>query len=657
MMNRSHLSFAAPVAAFLLSALIFLSLSRIMLLGWQFDRVSETGGTWFILVQGLRFDLVLLAGLLIIPFTLLPLLATSRWTMKPTEWVLKTYFIVLTAIIVFLELATPNFINQFDFRPNILMVEYLKYPKEVLSMLLKAYPLQLLVSILLTAVAVIGMHWLLKRAFKIVQPGIIWSAPLLSILIFLLCVMAVRSTLDHRPVNPSTVAFSSDPLINSMPLSSTYSVLYALYENLRYESGDANPYGHMPDASMMAEIYQAMGLPEDDFFNSEIPTLHHQNVSADFVGSRPKNLVIILEESLGADYVGRLGGRDITPNLDRLADEGIWFEQLYATGTRSVRGIEAVITGFLPTPSRSVVKLGGSQHDFFTIAQLLSEQDYSTSFIYGGAAHFDNMKRFFSNNGFAKIIEEKNFDNPVFASSWGVSDEDLFNKAHETFSKHHDNAQPFFSLVFTTSNHEPFDFPDGRIDLAEQPKATVSNAVKYTDYALGEYIKKAKQSGYWDDTVFLIVADHSDRVYGNDLVPIKHYRIPGLILGGGVKPQVINRISSQIDMLPTLLSLIGISSDHPAIGIDLTRPDLDDIPGRAVMQFMTNQAYMEGENVVVLLKDQPLQHFIYQDEHLTPSPVTNLALQNRALSHALWAMQSYATKSYRLPSKGKSQSH
>ena len=638
-----------PVVDFSLCLLIFLSLSRILLLTWQFDRVSETGGVAFILLQGLRFDLILLAGLLIIPVTLLPLLVANRWSMKPTIWLFKVYLLVITVVLVFLELATPNFIIQYDFRPNILMVEYLKYPKEVLSMLLKAYPLQLLVSLVLTAAALLGMHRLLKSVFMKVQPSVTWSSPLFSVLVLLLCALTIRSTLDHRPVNPSTVAFSSSPLVNSLPLSSTYSVLYALYEKLRYEGGSTKPYGEMPETTIMAEIYQGMRLPENAFIDPQIPTLHRQYASAGLVGGKPRNLVIILEESLGADYVGKLGGRDITPNLDRLAEEGIWFEQLYATGTRSVRGIEAVVSGFLPTPSRSVVKLGGSQHDFFTIAQLLSEENYSTSFIYGGEAHFDNMKRFFSNNGFATIIDEKDFDNPVFASSWGVSDEDLFNKAHEKFSAQHDDGKAFFSLLFTTSNHSPFDYPDGRIELVEQPKATVSNAVKYSDYALGEFFKKAKQSDYWNDTVFLVIADHSDKVYGNDLVPIKHYRIPGLILGGGVKPQVINRISSQIDMLPTLLSMIGVTSEHPAIGIDLTRPDLADIPGRAIMQFNTNQAYMEGENVVVLLKDQPHQRFIYRDERLIPSPVANNALERRALAHALWTMLTYQTRSYRLP--------
>ena len=149
---------------------------------------------------------------------------------------------------------------------------------------------------------------------------------------------------------------------------------------------------------------------------------------------RPLNLVIVLEESLGAEFVGSLGGKDLTPNLDGLADKGIWFEQLYATGTRSVRGIEAIVSGFPPTSKRSTVKLTETQKNFFTIANVLQEQNYQTSFIYGGSAHFDNMRRFFLNNGFQTVIDQKDFEDPQFVATWGVSDEDLFLKAHEYLS-------------------------------------------------------------------------------------------------------------------------------------------------------------------------------------------------------------------------------
>jgi phosphoglycerol transferase MdoB-like AlkP superfamily enzyme len=359
----------------------------------------------------------------------------------------------------------------------------------------------------------------------------------------------------------------------------------------------------------------------------------------------PINLVIILEESLGAEFVGALGGTPVTPELDNLAKQGIWFDNLYATGTRSVRGIEAIITGFTPTPARSVVKLPKSQTGFFTIAELLRRRGYDTSFIYGGEAHFDNMRQFFIGNGFDRIIEERDFFNPAFKGSWGVCDEDLFQRADQEFSQQ--AGKPFFSLVFTSSNHSPFEFPEGKTPLYESPSDTVNNAVKYADFALGEFFRKAKKSAYWENTLFLVVADHNSRVRGANLVPIEYFHIPALILGGQVEPQIYSRLSSQIDLLPTLLGMMGIQDNHPATGHDLFRPDIANIPGRAIMQYNTAQAYMRGDEVVVMGMDKKPALYHRSASGLTPAESPNPGLIERALAYSVWSATAYQEQLYR----------
>ena len=209
----------------------------------------------------------------------------------------------------------------------------------------------------------------------------------------------VRSTIDHRPVNPSTVALSNDPLVNDLALSSMYSVMYAIYET-RHEAEGGFRYADMDDDVVIATVRDAMDVQSQDFSSESLPTLHTQHGAEGT--SKRLNLVIIVEESLGAEFVGSLGGLDLTPNLDREAASGIWFTNLFATGTRSVRGLEAIVSGFTPTPARSVVKLGKSQRDFFTLGELVGREGYDTSFIYGGESQFDNMRRFFMNNGFNK---------------------------------------------------------------------------------------------------------------------------------------------------------------------------------------------------------------------------------------------------------------
>jgi phosphoglycerol transferase MdoB-like AlkP superfamily enzyme len=384
--------------------------------------------------------------------------------------------------------------------------------------------------------------------------------------------------------------------------------------------------------------------------NKDVPTMTEQR--ATMRRERPLNLVIVLEESLGATFVESLGGVPVTPELEKLKKEGWWFEQLYATGTRSVRGIEAVVTGFPPTPAQAVVKLALAQKNFSTLAEILSQRGYQSEFIYGGESHFDNMRGFFMGNGFDTVVDQGDYASPVFKGSWGVSDEDLFNKAHEQISARHAGGKPSFTLIFSSSNHSPFEFPDGRIKLHDNEKSTDNNAVKYADYALGKFFEKARASAYWRDTVFLVVADHDIRVRGDSMVPIERFHIPGLILGADIKPRRIKSVISQIDLPTTLLSLIGVDATHPMIGRDLTREN-DTLPGRAMMQYEQNYAWMEGQDVVVLRPDKAPSYGRYDPLRKrladAPPPADAEQMAQRALGHSLLPAWLYREQRYRLP--------
>jgi phosphoglycerol transferase MdoB-like AlkP superfamily enzyme len=204
--------------------------------------------------------------------------------------------------------------------------------------------------------------------------------------------------------------------VRSLILNSTWSVSFAIY-NLKHETESNQSYGSITDEEMLKEVKSAPWLLGYQFTSDHYPTLHHQTPTIQ--RDKPLNLVIILEESLGATFVESLRGRPVTPRLEALKNDGWWFEDLCATGTRSVRGIEAIISGFLPSASRSVVKLSLSQTHFFTLAGLLERKGYDTGFIYGGEAHFDNMRSFFSGNGFQHIADEADYLSPVFTGSWG----------------------------------------------------------------------------------------------------------------------------------------------------------------------------------------------------------------------------------------------
>jgi len=626
--------------------MITLSLCRIGLSIWQVDRI-QSASDWITLIGfGARIDSVTIAMFIGIPAVITLLVSGIPYLNKVWDVFCKFWLMAGLSFYIFMEASTPAFIMEYSLRPNRLFVEYLIYPKEVFSMLWSGHKLTLFLSSFVSTLAVfISFKLFIKRSIISDTNPKWFERPFLAVFVLLLAVAVARSSLQHRPLNPSFTAFTNDPLVNSLTLNSAYAVLYAV-KGMKNEISSFDLYPKMKEDEIVTTIRHSMGIDINDFVSDDYPTLHKQVATKRY--DKPKNLVIILEESLGAQFVKSLGGLDLTPSYDALSKEAWAFEKLYATGTRSVRGIEAVVTGFVPTPARSVVKLPNSQSQFFTLAKLLSRANFDTSFIYGGGAHFDNMSSFFIGNGFNQIIEEKHYENPVFKGSWGVSDEDLFNKADETFVEKAKQGKPFFSLVFSSSNHDPYEFPDNRIELYDEPKNSRNNAVKYADYALGEFFEKAKKSNYWDDTVFLVVADHDARVHKANLVPISNFHIPGLIIGKDIKPFKDERIASHIDLAPTLLSLIGLDSTHPMIGRDFTKLDAN-YEGRAMMQFASNQAYMQGNNVVILQPEKAPKSFKYINGELIESEPHKDALIKEAIAHPLLGTWFYTKSKYDIP--------
>ena len=628
-MNRTNLNQArnwlGPYRVFAIFALLVLALltvSRIGLLIWQWPRVEGLGNVGWMLIQGVRADFILVGLLLAVPVLIAPFLALPQLLRWWRGFALIWCLVALT-LVIFIELSTPSFIAQYDIRPNRLYIEYLKYPKEVFSTLWQGFRVPLIGGTVLTILLVwFGVRILAAQAqrmqsFSVAKLLITW--PLVVIMVFI----SIRSTFDHRPANPALFAITSDSLVNSLIINSPYSVFYAAY-SLRHEARSSEIYGKLAEDEMVKLALDWPWLKDYQFNNPNYPTLHQQQATVQ--RDKPLNLVIVLQESLGATFVESLGGLPVTPELEKLKSDGIWFEQLYATGTRSVRGIEAVVAGYSPTPAQSTVKLANSQYNFTTVASILKSQGYQTQFVYGGEAHFDNMRSFFTGNGFSQVVDIKQIKQPKFVGSWGASDEDLFNTAHQQLELLHQQGKPFLSLIFTSSNHEPFEFPDGRIELHEQPKNTVNNAVKYADWAMGQFFQKAKASAYWQDTLFLIVADHDNRVYGSNLIPLEKFKIPGLILGADVKPERLQVMASQVDLVPTLLSMMGVSSCHPMMGRDFTLDRTS--PGRALIQFDQYFALMQGKELTILKPNQEVQMATYDESQ------QKLTLLERAVTPA-----------------------
>ncbi|HZO10182.1 MAG TPA: LTA synthase family protein [Myxococcota bacterium] len=604
------------------------------------ERLRSVPGFLEILPLGLRFD-AMTAACVAFPAALALLLLPRGAVDRLRPWV-RAYAVAALLGALFLELVAQGFLDEYDSRPNRLFLEYLTRSREVAATILAQYPGLLAVSL----AALMAVGWLAWRAsgrlLPAPEPGakdrrLVWAGATLALLL-----LGMHGSLGERGATRSLAAFSRSHLANELVPNSLFTLACAFLD-LHMERSPEQLYGSLPREQVVARVARWSRLPASDA-GAAIPLLHDQQPLR--AAARPPNLVIVLEESFGAQFVAGLGGRPLAPNLEALGREGLWFTNLYATGTRTVRGLESTICGFLPTPSASVVKLGLSQRNFFTIAALLKRHGYATDYLYGGQGEFDNMRNFLVANGFDRAFDQSDFPNPDFVATWGVSDEDLFAKANEVFRSHGD--KPFFALVLSTSNHSPFEFPDGRIELYDAEKATRNNAVKYADHAIGELFRQARQEPYFRNTVWVVVADHDTRAPSDDLLPLQHFHIPGVIVGPGIEPRVFSQVASQVDLLPTALSLLGIQTEHPMPGRDLLRLPPDD-PGRAVLQYYDVHGFLAGSDLVVHQPfGEPLQFRAQQGGSLVAAPL-DPELEKDALAHVLLPWMLYREQRYRLP--------
>lgn len=622
-------------------------IGRVFLFILYFDNFKDSGvDYWLTFIYGLRMDTITASILLVIPLIFISF--TPAKFKHIANIFLKYYFLAVFALVIYIENATLPFIAEYDVRPNYLFVEYLVYPKEVFSMIFADYKLELFTAlIMIGAFIYLYLKYAKNDFLNLFDTSYIKRAAMFLPILALLFI-GVRSSFGHRPANISDAMYTTNRMVNEITKNSLHSIGYAIYSNAVHEGGEVKRYGKMDIKEALSRVKKRLNIKADDDMSplSRVQKSH-------FKTDKEKNLVIFVQESMGYQFVNAVGGEDgITPNFNKLSKESILFKDLYSNGTRSVRGLAGVSAGNLAVPGVGVLKRNRSQKDFFTIASVLKPFGYHTSFIYGGESRFDNMRGWYSDNGFDEIIDQSKFENPTFVAPWGVCDEDLVVKANKEFKKLHAKGQKFATVMFSQSNHSPFEFPCEKIELIKDvPSNSVKNAVKYADYAIGRFIELAKQESYYKDTVFVIVADHNVRIYGDDMVPVDMFHIPAIILGGGIKPMIYDKIATQPDILATALDLIGLDLKYPIMGHSIFSDEKQNI---SLMQFHTSYALRADDKVAIVRPGQKPLTFLYKNpktyldksNHLTPVKNDD-ELEKDALAFVIALDYMYNKKLYR----------
>jgi phosphoglycerol transferase MdoB-like AlkP superfamily enzyme len=496
-------------------------------------------------------------------------------------------FFVISGVLIFDGAAEYLFFDEFGTRFNFIAVDYLVYTREVMGNIRESYPVLSIFS---------GVFFLAVMTFVIVRKYIGRSFHGTSMLIQRLRMgmpFLLVPVLAYTFVNLSFAAISKNTYANELAGNG----LYDLFAAFRSSELDFSKfYVTRDDGTVLAALREQLRERNNRFTSGDVHQIKREISNR---GEEKRlNVVVVIEESMSAEYLGAFGSTaGLTPNLDRLSRESLFFTHAYATGTRTVRGLEAITLSIPPLPGLSIVKRPNNE-GIFSWGTVMREKGYDTKYIYAGYGYFDNMNAFYSSNGF-DIVDRSSFgrDEVSFSNVWGVCDEDLFNKVIREAGRSHAAGKPFFSMVMTTSNHRPFTYPEGRIDIPSQTGR--GGGVKYADYAVGKFLHDARKQPWFDNTIFVIVADHCAGSAGKMELPVKKYEIPLLIYSPSrIKPRRIDRIVSQIDIAPTVLGILNFSYMTKFMGHDVLRMDASQ--ERAFISTYQKLGFIKDGSLVVL---------------------------------------------------------
>lgn len=567
------------------------SLSRV-LLAVRAD-VAFAGGPWDwtrIFAYGLGFDLVAacyLTAPIVLWLALVPDRVARSW---PHRLLALGAFATLVFAALLLAVSEWLFWDEFGSRFNFIAVDYLLYSHEVLGNIWQSYPVGR-VLLGLAALASLIAFSLRKAVMHAAIAPLSWRGAAAAIALW---VLACAGTL--RWVDSDAKNFSAFDAANDLAGNSLYEFFAANYRNeLSYERHYATIA--LPEAlEVVRGALGARGEGTERHVRSPRPERH-------------LNVVLISVESLGAEFLGSYGNtQGLTPNLDRLARESLWFSQVYATGNRTVRGLEALSLALPPTPGQSIVRRPHNDV-LFSFGSVFEDKDYAVLFAYGGYGYFDNMNAFFDANDYRSVDRRAIPSSRVSHETvWGVADEDLFDQVLEEIDREHAgrSERPFFVHVMTTSNHRPYTYPAGRIDI---PSGTGrAGAVKYSDYAIGRFLARARAKPWFDDTLFVITADHGANARGTSRIPVDKYLIPVFMYAPKhVAPGRVERLMSQIDVPPTVLGLLDFDYYSKFFGRDVlhSAPQTD----RAFVANYQTLGYLTRDRMVLLQPRRKVEVF------------------------------------------------
>ena len=533
------------IGLYALTWILFFILARLFFITFQFREASLYNLTDLFLtfVHGIRLDISTVGYFLLIPVLIFipSLYLTGGWY----KIFLKAYTYMLVIVSVILIVTDANLYTYWGFRMDFTPLLYLKTPEDALA---SATGGQFLSSGLLifslSAISIMAFSKVINSTFrnhvrvKNWFPGMIFFTILLGSLI-----IPIRGGFGLAPINAGTVYFHK----SLFPNHAAINVVWNVGNSALYKESDKNPYEY-GDLATATDI---------------VDNLTSKNGSVRYLlKTKRPNILIIILESFGS-YLTYPPGVDpsITPNLNKYINEGVYFTNFYATGSRTDKSIPGIISGYPSLPTKSIIKDPKKSQSLPNIVSLLNNSGYNSSFWYGGDINFANFKSYVINSGFQRLITKDNFDPVNYNSKWGVHDHVMFKALSDSMAK---VKEPFINVVLTLSSHEPFEVPMETVFKGKDEISMFKNSVYYADKSLGDFIEDSRKTEWWKNTLVILVADHCRRnsteipVYSQEIFKIPMVWIGGALSGGGIR---IEKTGSQVDIPATIADQLNIEGN------------------------------------------------------------------------------------------------
>ena len=597
------------VLALIVFTLSFITRVTLLIVSWQNLELSflRLMGIFFI---GFFYDIIVWS-FFAIPVAFYCWLMKDSWYKKKWQRIpLFFLFFLITLILVLNVGGEIIFWDEFNVRYNFIAVDYLVYTTEVLGNIWESYNIPLIGTAVIVAVVTI-LFLVRKKITASQQVSMRFGRRTIFFFVFMLIPVAGYFIVNNRFKN-----ISSNNYVNELGGNGIYEFGSAFWNN---EIDYNKFYATQNDTANFKILRTMLQAPNATFGNDSL------SIERKIQNDSPEhkwNVVLISVESLSGDYLKRFGNTEnITPYLDSLIPHGLWFDRFYASGTRTVRGLEALSMAIPPTPGQSIVRRPDNE-DMFTMGSVLKAKGYEVNYIYGGNSFFDNMGKYFSNSGY-KVLDQRDIPDSMvhLTTAWGCDDEAAFNFTIQQCDKSFSSNKPFFNHIMTVTNHRPYIYPEGRIDI--DPKyQSIQGAVKYTDYAINKFIKDAQQKPWFNNTLFVIVADHCAKSAGKTDLPVNRYHIPCIIYAPQlVKPAIENRLVSQIDLAPTILGLMKLNYTSRFLGYDVYNMKTGN--ERAFISTYQDMGFIKDGKLIILSPQQKVKSF-------TPNFVTgaNVGINN-----------------------------